>query len=103
MDSLIDEVSELRFRIGLLKALLEQTMSSITTQLERESLEAHVDLCALRYEQLNTRLSSLEIHVEEIKRDILEGQKSLKSTLITTTGTILAGLLTLAITLMVKF
>lgn len=79
------------------------TMMRETTALERENLAAHVDLCAMRYEQLNQRLTKLEGHVEEIKHDILEGQKSLKSTLITTTGTIMAGLITLAITLMVKF
>jgi len=29
-------------------------MASVTpTQLEKESLEAHVDLCAIRYEQLS--------------------------------------------------
>jgi len=102
MDSLTVDISESRFKIDQLKRDLERTMSQ-TTQLERESLETHVELCALRYEQLNSRLTSLEHSVEEIKRDILEGQKSLKTTLITTTGTILAGLLTLALTLLVKF
>ena len=37
---------------------------SQTTSLERESLEAHVDLCALRYEQLDTRMNNLEVKVE---------------------------------------
>lgn len=74
-----------------------------TTQLERESLEAHVDLCALRYEQLNARLTSLESTVDEIKRDIVKGQKDLKSVIIGTTGTIIAALLTLIVTLVYKF
>lgn len=102
MDLLIDEVSELRSRTVVLKDWLETLMSE-TTQLERESLVAHVDLCAMRYEQLNNRLTKLEEHVEEIKRDIMEGQKSLKSTLITTTGTIFVALISLVLTLMVKF
>lgn len=75
---------------------------SATTQLERESLDLHVELCALRYEQLNSRLTSLEGSVEEIKRDILEGQRSLKGTLIKTSGSIVVALLTLAMTLLFK-
>ena len=100
-DLLIAEALELKFRIDQLKQDLEGTMSQ-TTQLERENLSAHVDLCALRYEQLNSRLTSLEFHVEEIKRDILAGQRSLKGILIKTTGTIVAALLTLTVTLLFK-
>ena len=38
--------------------------TSPTTELEKDNLEAHVDLCALRYEQLDNRLGSLEKKVE---------------------------------------
>jgi len=100
-DSLIEEASELRSRIDQLKQHLERTMSS-TTQLEKENLEGHVELCALRYEQLNSRLTNLEVSVEEIKRDILEGQRSLRGTLIKTGGSIVVALLTLAMTLLFK-
>ena len=37
-----------------------------TTDLEKSSLEAHVDLCALRYGQLDERLTGLEEKVEAI-------------------------------------
>ena len=34
-------------------------MSLPTTSLEKESLEAHVDMCALRYGQLDQRFGGL--------------------------------------------
>ena len=37
-----------------------------TTDNERENLEAHVDLCALRYQGLESRIESLELHLSEI-------------------------------------
>lgn len=73
-----------------------------TTALEKTSLEAHVDLCALRYGQLDARLTSLENKMSAIQKDILEGQKSLKSTIITGAVTISVALISLAGTLLVK-
>lgn len=73
-----------------------------TTNLERESLEAHVDLCALRYAQLDGRLTNLEEKVETIHKDILDGQKSLSKVIIGTAGTIIAGVVSIVITIMMK-
>jgi hypothetical protein len=63
------------------------------TNHEKQNLEAHVDLCAIRYQQLDTRLGKLEADVSEIKRDIMESHKSLKNTVITTSGTIVVALI----------
>jgi hypothetical protein len=68
-----------------------------TTTLEKTSLEAHVDLCAMRYSQLDARLKSLETKMDAIQADILEGQRSMKTTLIGSAATILGGLLSLAL------
>jgi septal ring factor EnvC (AmiA/AmiB activator) len=68
-------------------------VSIASTQLEKESLEAHVDLCALRYEQLDSRLSAVESKIDHLHKDITEGQKSLTKVLIGTAGTVIAGLL----------
>lgn len=38
-----------------------------TTDIEKKSLEAHVDLCALRYKHLETKLESVEADVTEVK------------------------------------
>jgi hypothetical protein len=74
-----------------------------TTNLERESLEAHVDLCAIRYQNLDRRLTTIELKVEEIHKDITEGQKSMTKVLIGTAGTIVAGLLSTIIVLLLNF
>jgi len=72
------------------------------SQLEKESLEAHVDLCALRYEQLDKRLSTLEEKVDDIHSDIVEGQKGLSKVIIGTAGTVIAGVLSIVVTIMLK-
>lgn len=73
-----------------------------TTKLERENLEAHVDLCAERYSQLESRLSNLEEKVEHIHTDIVHGQKSLSKVIITTTGTVIAGLISTVVVILMK-
>lgn len=73
-----------------------------TTALEKTSLEAHVDLCALRYLQLDARLSNLEEKVDGIHEDILEGQKSITKVLVGTAGTVIAGVLGIVVTLLMK-
>ncbi len=73
-----------------------------TTELEKTSLEAHVDLCALRYGQLDQRLTALEGKVDGIHNDILEGQKSMTKVIIGTAGTIIAGVLGIVVTILMK-
>jgi tetrahydromethanopterin S-methyltransferase subunit G len=73
-----------------------------TTQLERESLEAHVDLCAMRYEQLDTRLTNLENKVDDVHADILNGQKSLVKVIVGTAGTVITGIISIVIALLTK-
>ena len=74
-----------------------------TTKLEKESLEAHVDLCALRYEQLDGRLTNVEKKMEEMHEDMRTGQSSLIKVLVGATGTIVAGLLSTVIVILMKF
>ncbi len=76
--------------------------STATTELERENLAAHVDLCALRYEQLDGRLTVLETKVDSIHKDITEGQKSMTKVLIGTAGTIIAGLLSTVVVILMN-
>jgi hypothetical protein len=76
---------------------------STTTKLEKESLEAHVDLCALRYEQLDGRLTSVEKKMEEMHEDMRLGQTSLIKVLIGATATIVAGLLSTIVVIIMKF
>lgn len=78
------------------------SMGLSTTKLEKESLEAHVDLCALRYGQLDERLTTLETKVETIHTDILEGQKSMTKVIIGTAGTVIAGVMGIIVTILMK-
>lgn len=77
-------------------------MANQPTALEKESLEAHVDLCALRYEQLDKRLTGLEEKVDDIHDDIVSGQKSLSKVIIGTAGTIIAGVLSIVVTIIMR-
>ena len=74
-----------------------------TTDLEKESLEAHVDLCALRYKALDDRMTKLESKVDEIHIDIKNGNQSMTKVLIGATGTIVAGLLSTIVVLLMSF
>lgn len=75
---------------------------SPTTELEKNSLEAHVDLCALRYAQLDKRLTTLEEKVDDMHAEIVNGQKSLVKVIIGTAGTITAGILSVVIAVLMR-
>lgn len=64
-----------------------------STALEKESLEAHVDLCAIRYEALDKRLTKVEEKLDEIADDMKQGQNSLSKVIIGAAGTIVSSLL----------
>lgn len=72
------------------------------TDIEKESLEAHVELCQQRYESLERRLTTIEHKVEEIKEAMIESRTSLNKVIIGSAGTIVAGLLSTVIVLLMK-
>jgi len=73
------------------------------TDLEKQSLEAHVDLCALRYKNLDDRLTNIEVKVDDIHKDIQAGQQSMTKVLVGAAGTIVAGLLSTIIVILMNF
>lgn len=73
------------------------------TNLEKENLEAHVDLCAQRYNVLEGRLSKIESKVEHIHADITNGNKSMIKVIVGASGTIVAGLLSTIIVILINF
>jgi len=77
-------------------------MMAVATELEKQNLEAHVDLCQQRYEQLEGRLTKIEEKVDHIHKDITEGQKSMTKVLIGTAGTVIAGLLSTVLVLVMN-
>ena len=72
------------------------------TTLERENLEAHVDLCEQRYNNLELRLSKIETKVEHIHADITKGNKSMVKVIVGATGTIVAGLLSTIVVILLN-
>ena len=74
-----------------------------TTSLERENLEAHVDLCAERYKHLDLRLSSLEIKMDAVGKTITDSSQSMRTVVITSAATIVATVLGLITTILMKF
>jgi chromosome segregation ATPase len=55
----------------------EASMS--TKELEKKSLEAHVELCAERYESVERKLTSLEGRMDKIEEHIVEVKNKLTS------------------------
>jgi hypothetical protein len=73
-----------------------------TTELEKTSLEAHVDLCALRYGQLDQRLTSIEGKVTVLQQTIENAHNSMTKILIGTAGTVICGVLSLLAVIITK-
>lgn len=74
-----------------------------TTEIEKENLETHVELCALRYESLEKRLNSIEDKVGKLATAIQESQNSMTKVLIGTAGTVVAGVISTIVVIMMKF
>ena len=56
---------------------------------ERKDLDLHIDLCAKRYNQLNTRLEAIEDKVSDIAKKIDSNKTEINKALIATAGTII--------------
>lgn len=66
--------------------------------IEKESLEAHVELCSIRYAQLESRLSKIESKVADLQDTIEKSSLNTIKVLIGTAGTVIVGMLsTLAV------
>jgi hypothetical protein len=70
--------------------------------IEKQNLEAHVDLCAQRYQNLDDRLTSIEGKVSDLRKLIEDGQNSMTKVIIGTAGTVIASVLSLVIVLVNK-
>lgn len=77
-------------------------MSLKPTDIEKENLESHVELCALRYSALETRLSTIEDKVGSLQDIIEKSHLSTIKILIGTAGTVVAGVLSTLVVVMTK-
>jgi len=73
-----------------------------TTELEKQNLEAHVDLCSERYKGLHDRLSAIELRLQKMNEDMGVSHKSQTKTIIATAGTVVAGLLSTVVVILMK-
>ena len=74
----------------------------MSTELEKTSLEAHVDLCQLRYAQLDARMGSVEKKLDAMQADIIANKKSLATVIITSSGTIVVAIIGLIYAVLTK-
>ena len=83
-------------------------MSVEATDIEKKSLEAHVELCAERYDNLDTKLCNLEERMDKVESHLLDIKTTLSTndssqykTLIaigtTIIGVLITGLITLGV------
>jgi type I site-specific restriction endonuclease len=70
--------------------------------IEKENLEAHVDLCAQRYESLDQRLTKIEGKFGDLQKLIEAGQNSMIKVVIGTAGTVVTGVLSVLFVLLTK-
>jgi hypothetical protein len=73
-----------------------------TIDIEKTNLEAHVDLCAQRYESLDKRLTSIENKFDKLQGLIEQSHNSMAKIIIGTAGTIITGVLSLVLVLILK-
>ena len=82
--------------------LREYIILMSTTELEKQNLEAHVDLCSERYKGLHDRLSAIEVRLGKMNEEMTQGHKSQTKTIIATAGTVVAGLLSTVVEILMK-
>ena len=81
---------------------VKRELKYMPTELEKTNLEAHVDLCSERYERLHDRLSGIEVRLGKINDDMKMGHKSNSKTVIAAAGTVIAGLLSTMVVLLIR-
>jgi tetrahydromethanopterin S-methyltransferase subunit G len=72
------------------------------SEFEHENLALHVEMCSMRYNSLDKRLTNIETKVEAIYTAMTESRNSLNKVIIGSAGTVVAGLLSTIIVLLMK-
>lgn len=70
--------------------------------IEKTNLEAHVDLCAQRYESLDNRLTKIESKFSDLQKLIEAGNSSMIKVIVGTAGTVVTGVLSVLFVLLTK-
>lgn len=72
------------------------------SDIEKENLEAHVELCAQRYAGIEMRLNKIEDKVNDLQKLIESSHASMTKVLIGTAGTVITGVLSVLIVILTK-
>tara|TARA_X000000950_G_scaffold221079_1_gene266267 strand:+ start:200 stop:511 length:312 start_codon:yes stop_codon:yes gene_type:complete len=88
--------------INEVESLKQELKNMSTTELEKQNLEAHVDLCSERYKGLHDRLSAIELRLAKMNEDMGNSHKSSQKTIIATAGTVVASLLSIVVVILMK-
>ena len=88
--------------LSINNATLRHKLKTTKAELEKQNLEAHVDLCSERYKGLHDRLSAIEIRLQKMNEDQQLSHKSSQKTIIATAGTVVAGLLSTVVVILMK-
>ena len=72
------------------------------TEIEKNNLESHVELCALRYASLEHRLGIIEKQMMSIRQVVEKSHDSLIKALIGAAGSIVVGILSAVVILLTK-
>jgi hypothetical protein len=75
---------------------------AVPTDIEKENLESHVELCAMRYSSLETRLNTIETKVSNLQRLIEDSHSNMTKVLIGTAGTVITGILSVIVVVLNK-
>lgn len=73
------------------------------TRLEKTNLEAHVDLCAERYSNLEQRLATIELKVDGVNANVEQNKHSLSTVIIGAAGTMVTAIIGLILAIIFKF
>ena len=77
-------------------------MSAGPIDIEKTNLEAHVDLCAQRYDNLDKRLTSIESKFDKLQELIEKSHNSMAKVIIGTAGTVVTGVLGVLVVMLQK-
>ena len=70
--------------------------------IEHTNLEAHVELCTQRFKRINERLDNIERKLDEITQCMQKNGSGTIRTLIYSAGTVIAGLLSTIVVILMK-
>lgn len=86
-----------------------ESMSVVTTELERSNLEAHVDLCAERYRVLESKVNNIENGLNEVRKDIqtmredmIKSNANTNRIMLGASATVVAGILSTIVVLLMS-